>query len=42
MGETIPHDDNYDIPVFDLEFVNIELVHKKSNNDTCFIDVQYA
>jgi len=41
-GETIPHDDNDDIPVFELDLVNAELELNRSPEDVDFIDVQYA
>lgn len=42
MSETFPHDENYDITVFNLEMVNIELDLNKNNDETDFIDVQFG
>lgn len=39
MGKTIPHDDNDDIPVHELELVNIDLELKKSSNEIDLIAV---
>lgn len=41
-GETIPHDDDDDIPVFELDLVNVELELNKSPDHVDFIDVQYT
>ena len=41
-GETIPHDDNDDIPVFELDLVNNELELNRYPEDVDFIEVQYA
>lgn len=42
MSETISHDSNDDIPVFDLQIVNVELELNKTKDDTDLIDSQYA
>lgn len=42
LGETIPHEDNGDIPVLELEIVNVELKLKKPPNEVDIIDVKYA
>lgn len=42
VGEKILHDENYDIPVFELRLVNVELELKKLKNEFDFIHVQYA
>lgn len=42
MIETIPHNDNDDITMLLIEFVNLERELNKSPEDLYFIDVEFA
>lgn len=41
-GETMPHDENDDIQVFELELVNVGIEENKTPNEFDYMDVKYT